>query len=270
MIHHKPPKKARQPARPETAAPAVERTIRLLKLLGAQPGGLTGQALADASDMPRATLYRMLKVLAHHALIQPAPAGGWQLGPEMARLGQRAARPADLIGAAPPVMHRLASEIGETVKLVVIDGAEALTVLVADPHLEARVTARVGTRVPLHIGGSQRLLLAHAGKALWRQILTGPLERRTARTIVEPVKLRASLEQLRRGESAQSVGEGIDGVGAASALVRGSSDRVLGALVAVYIHAGKSARQLQEIRTLVEASAADLSAMQIEALSVNA
>ncbi|MEY2618268.1 MAG: hypothetical protein RL522_1270 [Pseudomonadota bacterium] len=266
MIHHKPSAKRRQPARAETAAPAVERAIQLLKLLGDQPHGLTGQALADASGIPRATLFRMLKALAHHAFIQPAPAGGWQLGPELARLAQRAAQPVDLMGAAPPVMHRLASEVSETVKLVVIDGAEALTVLVADPHLEARVTARVGTRVPLHIGGSQRLLLAHAGTPLWRQILAGPLERRTARTLVEPAKLRTSLEQLKRGDSEQSVGEGIDGVGAASALVRGANDRVLGALVAVYIHAGKSVRQLQHIRAQVEASAANLSAMQIEAV----
>ena len=269
MIHDKPSAKARQLAGAETAAPAVERTVRLLKLLGGQPRGLTGHDLADASGMPRATLYRMLKVLAQHAFIQPAPSGGWQLGPELARLGQQAARPADLMGAAPPFMHRLASEVGETVKLVMIDGVEALTVLVADPHLEARVPARVGTRVPLHIGGSQRLLLAHASAALWRQILAGPLERRTARTLVEPARLRASLEQLRRGDSEQSVGEGIDGVGAASAIVRGANDRVLGALVAVYIHAGKSAQQLRHIRSQVEALAAELSAMQIDAVHSN-
>ncbi len=76
MIHHKPSAKRRQPARAETAAPAVERAIQLLKLLGDRPHGLTGQALADASGIPRATLFRMLKALAHHAFIQPAPDGG--------------------------------------------------------------------------------------------------------------------------------------------------------------------------------------------------
>lgn len=248
----------------ESAAPAVERTVRLLELLGTQPRGLGGQALADATDMPRATLYRMLKVLAAHAFVQQAADGGWQLGPALARLGQRAARSTDLLGAAPPVMHRLAADVRETVKLVVVDGVEALTVAVADPHLEARVTARVGTRVPLHIGGSQRLLLSHAGAAAWRRVLSGPLERRTTRTLVDPARLRASLELLRRGDSEQSVGEGIDGVGAAAALVRGSGDRVLAALVAVYIHAGKPARQLQEIRARVEAAAADLSSLQLE------
>lgn len=244
--------------------------MRLLELLGTQPHGLGGQALADAADMPRATLYRVLKVLATHAFVQQAPDGGWQLGPELARLGQRAARPADLLGAAPPVMHRLAAEVRETVKLVVVDGLEALTIAVADPDLEARVTARVGTRVPLHIGASQRLLLAHAGPATWRQVLAGPLERRTPRTLVEPAKLRASLELLRRGDSEQSVGEGIEGVGAASALVRGSGDRALAALVAVYIHAGKPAAQLQEIRARVQAAAADLSALQLDAVRAGA
>lgn len=263
MNHLSPSSKERQPAATESAAPAVDRAVRLLELLGTQPRGLGGQALADAAGMPRATLYRVLKVLAAHRFVQQATDGGWQLGPALARLGQRASGPADLLGAAPPVMHRLAAEVGETVKLVVVDGVEALTVAVADPSLEARVTARIGTRVPLHIGGSQRLLLAHADKATWRQILAGPLERRTARTVVDPAKLRTSLELLRRGDSEQSAGEGIDGVGAAAAVVRGSGDQVLAALVAVYIHAGKPPRQLQQIRSQVEAAAAQLSALRL-------
>jgi DNA-binding IclR family transcriptional regulator len=217
--------------------------------------------------MPRATLYRMLKVLSSQGFIQVAPGteATYQLGGTIARLASRIPQPTDLLSVAPAVMKQLAADIGETVKLVVLDGLEAVTVAVAEAQLEAKVTARVGTRVPLHIGASQRLLLAHAGAAVWRQVLSRPLERRTARTVCDPQRLRASLDRLRMAESAQTQGEGIDGVGAAATLIRGANDRVIAALVAVYIHPGKTRARLLDIRERVELAARDLSAWRVAA-----
>ncbi len=249
----------------ESGAPAVDRAVQLLLALSAHPAGLGPQALAEATGMPRATLYRIVRVLLGHGVLQSAPGREalYQLGPTLARLGAQVTAPRDLVGLARPVMQRLARQIGETVKLVTRDGLEVVTLAVADADLDARVTSRTGTRLPLHVGASQRLLLAHGGAVLWRQVLAGPLERRTARTVADPQRLRESLELLRRTDSVQGHGEGIDGVGAAATLVRGAGDAVLGALVAVYIHTGKGAAQLRTIAQAVEASAQEVSAWQL-------
>lgn len=195
--------------------------------------------------------------------LAPELSGLYQLGPGLVQLGGQAPRPRDLVELSRPVMQRLALSVRETVKLVVVDGLDALTLAVADTGLEARVTSRIGTRVPLHIGVSQRLLLAHLPATVTRQVLAGPLERRTARTLNDPAALRASLEPLRRVESAQGQSEGIDGVGAAATLIRGFDDSLLGALVAVYIHTGKSASQLAALRQGVERAAQEISSWQV-------
>jgi DNA-binding IclR family transcriptional regulator len=250
----------------------VERAVQLLRLLGEHPAGLGVPQLAGETATPRATLYRILKVLVSHGFVQPTRGteAGYQLGPAVARLGRQAPQPADLVALARPVMERLAQQVRETVKLIVPRGLAALTVAVADTGLEARVTSRVGTRMPLNVGGSQRLLLAHAPASVLRELLARPLERRTARTFSEPDRLRASLQRLKMTDSIQGHGEGLDGIGAAATLVRGEGDAMLGALVAVYIHAGKTPAQLKTIAQAVEAAAQEISAWQLPVSAVHA
>ena len=185
------------------------------------------------------------------------------MGPGLIQLGGQVTGPRDLVELSRPVMQRLALSVRETVKLVVVDGLDALTLAVADTGLEARVTSRVGTRMPLHIGVSQRLLLAHLPAMVIRQMLASRLEKRTVRTITDPVVLRASLEPLRRVESAQGQSEGIDGIGAAATVIRGLDDTLLGALVAVYIHTGKSTAQLAALRQGVQRAAQEISSWQV-------
>jgi|LauGreDrversion4_1035100.scaffolds.fasta_scaffold00333_15 DNA-binding IclR family transcriptional regulator len=249
----------------DSSAPAVERTIQILRSIGSHPPGLSAQALCEQTSTPRATMYRILKVLQQHGFVQQTaePPNLYQLGPALVQLGGMAPQPRDLVELARPVMQRLAFTTRETVKLVVVDGLEALTLAVADTGLEARVMSRLGTRVPLHIGVSQRLLLAHQPSPVIRQILATKLEKRTSHTITNPAVLRASLESLRRAESAQGQSEGSDGVGAAATLIRGSQDRLLGALVAVYIHTGKTAAQLTAFSLAVEQAAQEISSWQV-------
>jgi DNA-binding IclR family transcriptional regulator len=250
------------------AAPGVHRTLVLLRMLGDAPLGLSPQHLAAGSGMPRASLFRFLKVLCEQGFVQAVEGGLYRLGPAVARLARRAPPAADLLTVARPVMERLAAELRETVKLVVRDGLEVVTLAVADAQLEARVTSIVGTRVPLNVGASQRLLLAHAPAEVQRRVLAGPLEKRTARTFCEARLLLPNLQRLRMGESVQGHGEGIEGVGAASTLVRGANDAVLGALAAVYIHPGKGAIRLRAIADMVERAAQEISSWEVVAEEV--
>jgi len=253
----------------DSCAPAVDRAVDVLQALGAQPQGLGAQELVELTATPRATLYRILKVLLARGFVQATPnrPAHYRLGPALALLGGQEPQPRDLVEHSRPVMQRLAHSVRETIKLVAVDGLDALTLAVADTGLDARVTARIGTRMPLHIGASQRLLLAHLPGPLVRQALAQSLEKRTTRTMTDPALLRASLMKLRQGDSAQGQGEGLEGVGAAATLVRGADDVVLGALVAVYIHVGKSATQLEMLSARVQLAAQEMSSWHIAALA---
>lgn len=233
------------------AAPALRRGLALLRAI-ARDGGSTPSALAQRVRMPRATLYRLLAVLVDEGWASVDPPGRYRGGPRLAEL---APAHRDLVADARPVLERLAAALGESVKLVLRDGHEAVTVAAVVPR-DNCIAARVGTRMPLHVGASQRLLLAHAPAAVREGVLAGPLERRTRRTIVSPERLRRDLEALGRRREVASHGEGIDGVGATAALVGRPGREPLAALVAVYVYASQSARSLARLRRAVAEGAA--------------
>ncbi|GIK85054.1 MAG: IclR family transcriptional regulator [Betaproteobacteria bacterium] len=242
----------------DDAAPALRRGIALLRELALAPDGRNAAELAERLAVPRATLYRLLRTLVEERLVAPSAAPGrFVLGPAVAQLAAAAGGRRDLEGVARPLMEALAGEIGETVKLVVRDGREALTVAVAIPR-DACIASRLGTRLPLYVGASQRLLLAHAPPEVRDDVLAAPLERITPRTITSPARLRRELETLAKRRDLASHGEGIDGVGATAALVGAGGAEPVAALVAVYVYASQTARTLSRIRRRVLATAATI------------
>lgn len=242
---------------PDGGVPALRRGLALLRAIATRDGGLAMAELAQAVPMPRATAYRLLRALVDEAFVIPAPGatGRYVIGPAVAalRVGSESPRLEDI---AAPFMNALAATIGETVKLVVREGVEAVTIAVSMPSRDACIASRVGTRLPLHVGASQRLLLAHAPEAVRESVLAGKLARFTPRTIVSPPRLRRETERLAKQRAFASHDEGIDGVGGAAALI-GNGAHPDAALVAVYVHESRSAAQRAAI--LREATkAADL------------
>jgi len=241
--------------------PAIHRALTALQVIGQHPQGLSMQELAKHSIAPRATLYRILNTLMAREFIcaNPNDHSKYCLGPALTVLGRKSPQQLDLLSVAKEPMRLLANQIGETVKLITRKHLEAVTLHVSDTGLDGRVMSRVGTHMPLHIGASQRLLLAHAPANIQQLLLKKPLERRTSLTIVESAKLLASLRKLKMSDTAQGNGEGIHGVGAAATLIRGDQNAVVGALVAVYIHTGKTKIQLKSISENVEYTARKIS-----------
>ena len=236
--------------------PTLRRGLALLRDLAQTARGRSAAELARRLGVPRATLYRVLRALQDEGFVVTAADGGrYLLGPALAQLAGAAGGRRELEAAARPVMETLAAELGETVKLVVRDGHEALTVAAVIPR-DACIASRVGTRLPLHVGASQRLLLAHAPAEVRDAVVASPLARVTARTITSSARLRRELDALAGRRELASHGEGIDGVGATAALVGDPGLEPAAALVAVYVYASQTARSLARIRRkLLDAAA---------------
>jgi len=217
-------------------APALRRGLALLRALAAREHGASMSELVESVAMPRATAYRLLRALIDEEFVATAPdaTGRYVLGPAVDALRGRSAQ-RTLEDAAAPVMDALAAALGETVKLVVRDRLEALTIAVSMPARDSCIASRVGTRLPLHVGASQRLLLAHAPPDVRSAVLDGPLTRHTPRTIVSRARLARELDALATRRTFTSHGEGVDGVGAAAALVGGPESEPRAALVVVYV-----------------------------------
>ncbi len=234
----------------DAGVPALTRGLALLRQLAAQPEGTSATELAEATGAPRATLYRLLRTLVAEGFA--APAGGapgrYVLGPALGHMAGAASPGRSLLDAARPVMDSLANALSESVKLVVRDGLTALTVAVSIPRRESYIAARVGHRLPLHVGASQRLLLAHAPADIRERVLQGPLPRAASRTVTSRRRLARDLALLAGRRELASHGEGIEGIGATAALVGPPVLEPVAVLVTVYVYASQSPRRLAEIR----------------------
>lgn len=233
----------------DNTIPGLERAIWVLQHLSKSPDGLGAAELARASGVPRATLYRIIRTLRAHDLVSPAIGDEARLvlGPGLTALAKRALRPVDLVHKVQPYMDALSQEIGETVKFVAREGLEVVTLAVTPSMNDSRIAARVGTRAPLHVGASQRLLLAFAPPEVQDEVLAGPMKAVASRTVTSPEELRSDFERITAQGHASGYSEGVEGVGAFAAAVRDPFGEVRTAMVAVYVYAGKTAEERSRI-----------------------
>ena len=241
----------------DSTTPALERALTVLDRLGENPQGLSAAELAAAAGVPRASLYRMLRVLAEREFVVAA-VGGYRLGPAVTRLASRVAM-RDLPALAQPLMDALCARTGESVKLVLREGTEAVTVAAAHSGNDARIAVRIGNRLPLYVGASQRLLLSRAPPEVVSAVLASPRARIASGTITGAREMRRSLAELATRRSVAGHSEGIEGVGAVAACVDDATGATRAVLVSVYVQAGKTAARLRELREATEAAAHGLS-----------
>src|SRR5699024_11736154 len=123
--------------------------------------------------------------------------GGCRLSGGLFELGMRASVERGLLELAMPCLQDPYERTHETVHLGVLDGHEVVYVAKIGGHRQASAPSRTGGRMPLHCTAIGKALLAHSGADLRAAVLSAPLERRTARTIVAPGLLAGQLDTVR-------------------------------------------------------------------------
>lgn len=108
---------------PARGAQSTERTLALLRLLGAHHAdGLLLRDIVSACGLDRTTTYRLLGALVRAGLAQREPGTRYRLGDEALALGLAALQRPPVIARCVPVMKALARRSGEPVFLVVRAG----------------------------------------------------------------------------------------------------------------------------------------------------
>src|SRR5579883_1853144 len=224
-----------EPRAPETSAPApmVDRAFRLLDLLSTSEEGLTLSDLARALDMSKGSIHGLLKTLENSHVIELAGERRYVLGPRIYDLAHSYVRHAGLRHFALPAMHRLATLSGETVLLGRVEqNGVRIIERIEDEGDSAtlRISARRGTRVPLLAGVVGRLVLANWPEARRREYLhSHPLPRFTGRSITDPERFLAVVEEAGRAGVSMEREEYLAGVNAVAAPIYAAG----GALVAL-------------------------------------
>lgn len=156
--------------------------------------------LAEATDLPRPTVFRVVRQLEDTMLITRSPDGDkYLVGPNLMALA--ADTMTSFVHAAPvrSILNSLVSEVGETCNVGVLDRDGVLYIDRVECAWPLRLQIGIGSRAPLHASAIGKLLMAHLPSRTRKRILTnGPLQRFTENTLTNAKSLEIQFKQIRR------------------------------------------------------------------------
>jgi len=242
--------------------PAIDRMMEMLFILEQRSDGATIRDFVAALGLPRTTVYRIINTLQRHDVVSRSSLGSYRLGPRLLGLAARSvgnAQGFDLTVLAKPHLESLSAETGESSKLSAIDGEDLRVVAAASGRRPYALTVVPGERLPLHAGAAGKTLLAYLPKDEVDRRLRLPLGRYTARTLIDPRRLRRELASIRRRGWAQDKGEFSLSIHAFAAPVLDRKGVLVAALSAPFV-AGAKAAHMDNIRQAVIAAAGRIAA----------
>jgi len=171
------------------------KAVAILNAFAADDRALPLAELVRRTGLPKGTVHRICGDLVTHRLLDRTERG-YRLSGGLFELGMRASIERSLLELAMPFLQDLYERTHEIVHLGVREGTEVVYLAKIGGHRQVRSPSRTGGRMPMHCTAIGKVLLAHADPDLQRAVLTGPLERRTPRTIVAPGVLRRQLAKV--------------------------------------------------------------------------
>jgi DNA-binding IclR family transcriptional regulator len=206
----------------------IERATDILEILA--EGAATLTEISSRTGLPKGTAFRILSSLGYGDRVLKDPlTNRYVLGPGTWRLAQVAS---DALGSvaliAGPELAALWRATAETVTLNLRIGLERVCVAeLRSPHPLLH-TAGVGSRIPLHIGASGKVILAFSSDEERERILDRlTYEPITPATVGGREQLAEELALVRERGWAMSMGERIPGAAGVAVPVRGASGLVL-------------------------------------------
>lgn len=171
------------------------KAVTILRAFRAEDKALPLAELVRRTGLHKATVHRQVGELVATRLLDRVE-GGYRLSGGLFELGMRASVERSLLEVSMPFLQDLYERTHETVHLGIREGHEVVYVAKIGGHRQAAAPSRTGGRMPVHCTALGKALLAWADPELRREVLAGPLERRTPRTVVAPGMLRRQLDAI--------------------------------------------------------------------------
>src|SRR3954452_24904485 len=192
---------------PRAGVGAVEDAVRLLHLYR-ERGALGVSGALRLLGLGRSSWHRLLTTLRAHGLVVQDSSRAYRVGPALRELGAAVAESGIVRGRCRPYMQALCDELGETVNLVSLRGADAIFVDSVETRRPLRVAGREGVVLPAHAVSAGKALLAALPSGVLRGLYADEaLTSLTERTLRTRTALEAELDIVRKRGYAVNVGE---------------------------------------------------------------
>jgi DNA-binding IclR family transcriptional regulator len=209
---------------------SVDRAVGILDLL-ARGGWRTGAEVARELHVHRSTALRLLATLERHALVErDQRTARYRLGRRLPQLARVVTGEFDLRYVARPVCERLAAATGETATFELLIGDDIVPIEQATASTSVMSVNWLGRRYPVHCTASGKVFLAYSPEQVRERLLSRPLEKVTARTVIDRAFLEAQLAEVRQTGLAHTHEELELGLDAMAAPVYGPEGDVVAAV----------------------------------------
>lgn len=210
---------------------SVDRAISVLEIL-ARRGEAGVSEVAAEIDVHKSTAFRLLGALEGRGLVEQATdRGKYRLGFGLIPLAGAVSDRLDVTRQGRPVCERLATELGETINVAVLQEGWAVNVDQALGPSTVSTHNWIGRLTPLHCTSSGKILLAHLPAPRRAALLAASgMEQLTSYTVTAAPGLDAELADVRARGYAVAVEEYEVGLNAVAAPVFDRAGEVVAAL----------------------------------------
>ncbi|WP_373652584.1 MULTISPECIES: IclR family transcriptional regulator [unclassified Schlesneria] len=154
-------------------APAVDKALDVLELLGDSSRGMSLTGIADALGRSKQELFRVLVCLQERGYLVRDSGQIYRLSTKLFELGSQHASTQMLVAHAMPHMERLARQLRESCHLNIVVQNRMLVVARAEGDSDVMLAVRIGATFELHRRISGLVALAmlpdHRRKDYWKQ-----------------------------------------------------------------------------------------------------
>lgn len=238
---------ASRPARGDSEfLDALANGLNLLELFGRDRTRITINEAAEALGITRAGARRILLTLASLGFLAQDERH-FTLTSRVLDLGYRFYVSNGVAGIAQPIMRKLCEEVGESVYLNVLEGADTVVIARIEADTLLRLHLPEGTRMPAFVHSGGRTLLAErSDREIGLMLEALALEQLTPATLTRAEDLLAALERIRHEGYAIADGEIEEGLSGLAVPIRNRSGAAVAALSFCLVNRGRTA---EDIRT---------------------
>ena len=172
--------------------------VAVIRAFGRDHAALSLSQIARSAGMPAATARRCLLTLEDLGYVMRS-GREFLLRPKVLELGAAYLESMSIEQLTRNHLEELARSTADSAALCVLDGNEVVYVARTSVRTLLRLEAHVGSRFPAHATSTGRVLLAGvSAERLQRYFQSARFEAFTERTVTDPQRLRAMIEEARR------------------------------------------------------------------------
>lgn len=183
----------------------VHRAVDVLTTVASHAEGLTLKEISDVLDLPKTSVFDIVKALVHKGLLDEVRIDGirYKIGLKAFQIGSAFLNDTDIINKSKIHVKRLAEKVNKTAFIAVLEQGYVTYLFKYEPPKAIITTSNIGTKNPAHCTSLGKAILSGMQeKELESALSELKFEKMTANTILTEQALRADLlETKQRGYS---------------------------------------------------------------------